>query len=60
MKFFFFRWKEKKSEYNMTGLRNLSEYLCAFADFRSAENDHTTVGAITIEKELFTLKKRYG
>ena len=60
LKFFFFRWKYKKREYNMTGLRNLAEYLCAFADFRSAENDNTTVSAITIEKELFNLKKRYG
>lgn len=57
LKFFFRLWREKKSEYNMRGLRNLAEYLCALVDFRSAENDDTTVSPATIEKELFSLKK---
>lgn len=42
----------------MGGLRNLAEYLCGFVDFRSAENDSTSVGSLTIEKELFSLKEK--
>lgn len=57
LKFFFRLWRERKNEYNMSGLRNLAEYLCALVDFRSAENDNTTVSPSTIEKELFSLKK---
>lgn len=57
LSFFFRLWLENKNEYNMSGLRNLAEYLCALVDFHSADNDKTTINPPTIEKELFILKK---
>lgn len=58
LKNYIYLWRRRKSEQNAVGIRNLAESLCAFIDFRSAENEETTVGSLTIEKELFNLKDK--
>lgn len=54
---YFELWNRRKKEHKASGLRTLAYSLCAFIDFRSAENEETSIGVSAIEKELFTLKK---